>query len=345
MAYLLPVLFCAIAAFLFVLVAVYVRGARRAHAAIDAELSRRGIHVQGLGMNGAPLPATPSVFGAPERGIVLTRRDGIRASLSPHPAQGAAALPGFGPVAPLHTLVEMPTDLPDQMICAHERAQAVFGAFPPSPQHTGNARFDARFGIFAPPVGAAGYHADPIPWVRTPSATTLFTNFDVLGFTALHVHAGRARMLFAPQAVDGLVAALDTGASLARPHEACPPAQPPSRLMMNSAKGIALLLVAMLVPMVLGSSMVPRLTGMGFEIAGSTVACPQGGSFHYSYRPNRMSTCTHASGTYAADRTAYALWQFALWAPYVLMATAASVGLYFKLRRDTARVVLRNLAP
>ena len=344
MHYLGPLLFTVLAALAIAAAWILRSGLHTSLAAITAELARRGIRYSGLGAQGLPTPATLDALEFPARGIVLERHDGVRASLSPNSTQGAATLPGFGPVHPQQTLVELELALPDQMICAHDRAQAVFGPFPPPAQRTGNPEFDQRFGIFMRPAEAQGYRpspSDPAPWARSPAAGALFADFTTLGFVALHVHAGRARMLFAPQPVDGLVAALDAGGALARPHEARPPARPPSRLGSNS-RWVLILWVTFL-PTGIMMPLLPHLTETGLEIAGSSLACPRGGTFQKGYRQH-SDTCKQANGTtYRAEMIAYKAWQFALWTPFFLGLTAANAALHFKSRRDAARAVLRGL--
>ena len=344
MHYLGPLLFTVLAALAIAAAVILRSGLHASLAAITAELARRGVRYSGLGADGRPTPGMPDALEFPARGIVLERHDGVRASLSPNTAQGAATLPGFGPVHPQQTLVELDLALPDQMICAHDRAQAVFGPFPPPAQRTGNPEFDQRFGIFVRAAEAQGYRpgsSDPAPWARSPAAGALFADFNTLGFVALHVHAGRARMLFAPHPVDGLVAALEAGSTLARPHEARSPARPPSR-PLSTSQWVLILWLSFL-PTGIAMPMFRYLTEAGLEIAGNSVACPRGGTFVKGYKYH-SDTCKLSNGTtYRADATAYGVWQFTLWTPFFLGLGAANIAVRFKGRRDAARAVLRGL--
>ncbi|MFT3771751.1 MAG: hypothetical protein QM820_40600 [Minicystis sp.] len=322
---------------------------KRHHAtrvAIAAELARRGLRHRALPSPQAPTPDAQAALDAPQRGIAIERQDGASVWLSPIATQGAATLPGFGPVHPQQTLVELDLALPDQLICSPERAVAAFGPFPPHPRRTGNPAFDQRFGVFVREEGAQGYRpapADPTPWARSPAAAAIFADFDTLGFLALHVHEGRGRFLFAPQAVDGLVAALDTATALAHPEAPRAPARPPSRLPTNSA-GLVLLFAFTAAPVAGGWPLLPLLTEEGLEIAGSSVACPRGGTFKKGYR-NKADTCIQGKGTsYRAESAAYAGWQFAVWAPLWMAMLAAGVGLWFKLRGDAACEVQAGLS-
>lgn len=337
MACLGPFVFGAGALVAMALAVLYWSGMRSALAALTAELARRGIRYQGL--------ARGAALDFPLRGIVLERDDGVRASLSPDLSQGAATLPGFGPFHPPQTLVEIGVDLPDHMICAPDRAQAAFGALPAARLPTGNASFDRRFGVYLPGDGANGYRsmpAAPTPWARSASAATLFSNFDTLGFVALHVHGGRARILFAPHAVDGLVAAMDTAALLARPHEARPPARHPSPVRTSQAVAIVVAFLGF-ISTAMGIPATSYLTQRGHEFAGYSVVCPKGGPFIPRYR-NHPPRCNVPSGaSYLADEDAYRAWRFAVFAPYSLAIVAAAAALYFKHRRDAMRVMHRNL--
>ncbi|HVK69703.1 MAG TPA: hypothetical protein VM694_34835 [Polyangium sp.] len=340
-----PLLFTLFAIVAVVMAVLFRSGHQAARAAVVGELARRGIRHSALGGDGRLVPGAPNALDAPTFGILLERSDGMRVSLSPNTTQGAATLPGFGPIHPQLTLVEFDLPLPDQMICAHDRAQAVFGPFPPPALRTGHPHFDQRFGIFVRPAEGHGYRptpSDPAPWARSPSAGALFTDFYTLGFVALHVHGGRGRMLFAPQAVDGLVAALDTGAALARPHEPRAPRRPPTRLATTHAL-VVLIGVLGSVPMTFGIPFLPHLTETGLAVAGYEVACPRGGTFDKGYR-NRSDTCKLPNNTtYRAESSAYIGWQFALWSPFEIGIIAAATAAFYKTRRDAARDVERSL--
>ncbi|AKU95132.1 hypothetical protein AKJ09_01796 [Labilithrix luteola] len=318
---------------------------RSSSSALAAELARRGIRYQGLSAQGTASPAAQTALDRPLNGILLERSDGIRASISSNPSQGAATLPGFGPVYPQHTLVEVPVALPDQLICAPDRAQVAFGPFSPPPVRTANPHFDQRFGVYVRPEDGHVHRTTPpdaVPWAHSPAAATLFANFDTLGFVAMHVQGGQARILFAPMAVDGLVAAIDTAALLAHPHEGRRPAHRSSPTWQGRAAPIMLCVLGF-VPMVIGLPMLSYATEAGVEVAGSDVACPNGGVFKGRFR-NNPAKCTLPDGTsYWADEGAFTAWRFALSAPYALAVAAAAAALYFKRRGETLRVVHRNL--
>ena len=345
MAFLGPLVFAAFAIFMVLLALSLRKRHHAARAGVAEELARRGLRLRGLPVAGAPMPDARAVLDAPERGIVLERQDGARVSLSPSANEGAATLPGFGPMHPQQTLVELDLALPDQLICTPERAQAAFGPFPPHARRTNNPAFDRRFGIFVREEGAQGYRpapSDPTPWAHAPAAASIFADFDTLGFLALHVHEGRGRLLFAPQSVDGLVAALDTATALSQPHVPRAPVRPPSRLRGPTA-GLLILFGVCVSPVFSGTLLLPELTEAGYAVAGNTVACPRGGTVKRGFR-KEADVCIEGKGkSYRAEAAAYASWRFAFWAPVWIAIVAAGAAGHFKVRGDAACEVRARL--
>ncbi|APR78221.1 Hypothetical protein A7982_03568 [Minicystis rosea] len=323
------------------------RGHQAVLADITAALAKRGLRHRGLSSPAVPSPTPQEALDAPQRGIAIEREDGARVSLSAIATEGAATLPGFGPTHPQHTLVELDLALPDQLICTPERAQAAFGPFPPHARTTGNRAFDRRFGVFVRDEDARGYRSTasaPTPWAHAPAAAAIFADFETLGFVALHVHEGRGRLLFAPQAVDGLVAALDTATALAHPEAPRAPAPPPTRLQTGTA---ALLLIfgISIAPLTAGMPLLSSLTEEGSALAGNDVACPRGGTFKKGRRHGPDNCVTPGATSYRAESAAYGSWQFCIWAPIWISVIATGYALAFKLRSDAAREVRRRLVP
>ena len=156
-------------------------GASRALRALQGALKTRGISYTRLDSQGARV-AGDDALADPLLGLALERTDGVRASLLFSSTQGAATVPGFASadarrVPPQRVLVELPLALPDQMICARERAAAVFGPFPPPSVGTGHPGFDQRFAVYLPPRDEqAGYRSEPTdatPWARSANAVQL----------------------------------------------------------------------------------------------------------------------------------------------------------------------------
>ena len=139
-----------------------------------------------------------------------------------------------------------------------------------------------------------------------------------------------------------MVGAMDTAALLVRPHEARPPARRPSPVRTGQAIAISVAVLG-LTPMALGLPLLSYATQAGIEIAGYSVACPNGGTFKQRFR-NNPPRCIAANGTsYAADEDAYTSWRFAVVAPYTIAIIALSTALYFKRRRDVATGMTKNL--
>ncbi|MDI1444069.1 hypothetical protein [Polyangium sp. 6x1] len=345
MAYLVP-LFLGICAVLAIVLALLSRnGMHAAFSALAAELARRGIHFRGMIPAGAWTTVPPTALDLPQRGILLERADGLRASLSPNATQGAATVPGFGPIAPMHTLVEVDSALPDQMICAPDRAQGAFGPFPPAPLRTGHPGFDQRFAIYARVEEGNSYRPappNPAPWARSAAAPLIFSNLHTLGFVAMHVHGGRARILFAPLPVDGMVSAMDTASMIAGAHEARRPAPIPTPLRTGSPPSVVLAIV-FFVFQGFGIPLLPHVTETGLALAGSEIACPNGGTFKKGYR-NRSDQCKLPNGKSYASASAYQAWQFAFWSAYNLAVLGAGSALYFRHRRNNALAMTKNLA-
>lgn len=348
MTWALPILSALFAVAAIVSLLRFRSGANRGLRALHAALKARGIGYTRADSQGAPV-AGDSALVDPLLGIVLARTDGVRASVLFSNTHGAATVPGFASVdgrriPPPRLLVELPLALPNQMICARERAAAVFGPFPPPTVTTGHPGFDRRFGVYLPKNESAGYRSEPAdatPWARAASAVQLLANLDTLQFQALHVHEGRGRAVFEALSVDGMVAAMDATAAFGRPV----PCAPLSRAPLARRGNVPLLVL-------LGLSLLmmfwlPLQTWLlaegGVELAGASIACPQGGTFHEkSKRYGASCTGTHGERL-PVDQAGWERWRFAFFAPLALGMGVAMVGARAKRQRDLAREALSGL--
>lgn len=350
MAWVLPVLASLLAAFGIVSWLGFRAGASQALRAIHAALTARGIVYKQLDHTGAPI-AGEQALANPFLGIALERGDGVRASLVGSNALGAATVPGFGPTVvnnrglQFNLLVELPLALPNQMICARERAQAVFGPFPPPTVATGHPGFDQRFAVYLPKDDSAGYRsvpADATPWARTPQAVQIFTNLDVLRFEALHVQEGRGRLVFQALAVDGMVAAMEVATAFGRSVPVAPlPRVPLARRGVN-----AMLLGIMILSGMLMFTLPIQtwaLAEEGVELMGYSIACPQGGKFH-DVSKRYPASCTGPKGqVLPVNLAGWQAWRYAFFTPLALGLGALMLGARKKHQRDLAREALAGL--
>ena len=297
-------LFCAV--LLVIGIVFYRKGDRElttSRASLQAALGARGLTLTG----DLDRPALPP-------GIVLTRGDGTRAAF---PAD--LALGGTNPITAPQlrgaVVVQAALALPDLVVCEQPLAQPVFGAFPPSAMPTGDASFDARFGIFPAPTSGAPQSLD---YRSVGTALTSWATPEVrawllrTGFVALRITGGRAELSFLPTSPDGMalaIAATDAiaAASVGRPVPSPGNAQAVGLTNVTGA-GVVFAMISLLAVTSVGSGTSNALKFQDahedawFTNGGNSAACPDGGRYsagpgfrkqhrtHYCYQSNGQKT-------------------------------------------------------
>lgn len=161
-----------------VLVAVSVATRLGAERRLREVLARRSVQI------------TTSTF-APD--LELRTPDGIVARRLALLTLGSAT-PLTAPELLRCSVVEVPLAASDVVVCRHGIAQAVFGAFLPPRIATGDATFDAEFGVFEPPTAPGAYRGSG------PTGGLAWATPDVLaalrasGFVAMQITGGQARI-------------------------------------------------------------------------------------------------------------------------------------------------------
>jgi hypothetical protein len=283
----------------------------------------------------------------PEAGLALARADGVTVK-TPDDLPLGATTPLTQPALYRGSVVRGPLALPSLVVCERTAAQAVFGPFPPAPQPTGSAAFDARFGVY-PAVDSrepSTYRDDAAKLVAWASPTVL-ASLHALDFRGLRVADGQAELGFGPLSVDGLVSAVRVlddldAAARGRPARARP--APAGAMPANFGVLVWLLLPALALTVLLTEVS----TSMTFQDAdrdasltfgANTAACPEGGRYsagpgyrkqhrtHYCYQPNGTKT--------AAAATSYSGWLFS-----ATVFGGAAVLLHAGARRTSRRATL-----
>lgn len=125
--------------------------------------------------------------------LELRSPDGVRARRLTAMALGSAT-PLTAPGLQRCSVVETPMPVADVVICRHGIAQAVFGPFLPPRIATGDATFDAEFGVFEPPSAPGAYRGTApgggLPWARPD----VLADLRACGFLAMQVTGGAARI-------------------------------------------------------------------------------------------------------------------------------------------------------
>ncbi|WP_437872446.1 hypothetical protein [Sorangium sp. So ce363] len=247
--------------------------------------------------------------------LSLTRSDGVSAQTPADLAIGGTTLL-TAPMLFRAVVVSAPLAVPDQVVCDRALAQPVFGAFPPHPAFTSDARFDARFGVFpAPSSSASGSpsYRDQAGHLLAWATPAVLANLDRLSFVALHVRDGHARLAFAPTSADGLAAAISVAdqlrANVAHRSVTTPAVPVPvgrSGATHALVMGLAFVPIMMLTLVISAASSsmtfqdaTERAT---FTLGANEIACPDGGIYsagpgyrkqhrtHYCYQPNGQKT-------------------------------------------------------
>lgn len=293
--------------------------------------------------------------------LSLTRTDGVSAQTPADLAIGGTTLL-TAPKLFRAVVVSAPLAVPDQVVCDRALAQPVFGAFPPHPTSTGDARFDARFGVFpspSPSTSASPSYRDQGGHLLAWATPAVLANLDRLSFVALHVRDGQAQLAFAPTSADGLAAAITVAdqlrESVARRSVTTPAVPVPvGRSGVTQARAMGLAFGAiMMLTMVLSaanSSMTfqdatERAT---FTLGANEIACPDGGIYsagpgfrkqhrtHYCYQPNGQTTPARA-GLLAA-------WTWGSAAGLGIGILLFASAFYRRGRADTLKSAAENVA-
>ncbi len=284
----------------------YRKGDRELEAAregLRSALTARGLTVTG-NLDRPELPP----------GLDLRRTDGARARFPENLALGATN-PLTAPQLRGAVIVDATLPLTDQVVCELSLAQPVFGAFPPPPVPTGDAAFDARFGIFpAPAAGPAQSHdyrslsAGLASWATPEVRAALIRT----GFVALRTSNGQAQLAFSPTSPDGMALAIATAdamgaAAVGRPASSLGSARP-AGLVASQGMALGFVFATAIAITLAGTATRSALTFQDahedawFTLGGNTAGCPDGGRYsagpgyrkqhrtHYCYQTDGKKT-------------------------------------------------------